>query len=277
MTDIEAERARPLTGKVVALPEKRELDRLASLLEAEGAEIWRCPLVTILDTPDQGPVEDWVRRLGAGQLDDVIFLTGEGLRRLVDVAARLDLHDAFVGALARARKITRGPKPARVLTELGLRVDIAASVPTSHGVKETLAPLDLRGRRVGLQLYGEEPNRDLVQFLRGAGATVDVVAPYVYAPASADAQVLELIDAMAADRVDAIAFTSASQVDRICDVARRNGRDADLAQAWANTRTAAIGPVVKEALIARGVQPDVVPEKAFVMKRLVAAITDALS
>lgn len=277
MTDIEGEAARPLAGKVVALPEKRELDRLASLLEAEGAEIWRCPLVAILDAPDQGPVEAWVRRLVSGAFDDVIFLTGEGLRRLVDVAGRLGIKDAFVAALARARKITRGPKPARVLTELGLRVDVAAAVPTSHGVRDTLGHLDLHDRRIGLQLYGEEPNRELVDFLRGAGATVDVVAPYVYAPAAADAQVLELIEAMAADRVDAIAFTSASQVDRICDVAKRNGREAEMARAWGNTRTAAIGPVVKDALIARGVRPDVVPEKAYVMKRLVAAIAAALA
>ena len=41
--------SRPLGGRVIALPETRELDRLASLLEAEGARSWRCPMVAILD------------------------------------------------------------------------------------------------------------------------------------------------------------------------------------------------------------------------------------
>jgi uroporphyrinogen-III synthase len=39
---------------------------------------------------------------------------------------------------------------------------------------------------------------------------------------------------------------------------------------------AAIGPVAAEALGARGIAIDVLPERAFVMKRLVAAISDSV-
>ena len=49
--------------------------------------------------------------------------------------------------------------------------------------------MDLHGRRVGVQLYGEEPNRPLVEFLAAAGARCRTVAPYVYASASDDAAV----------------------------------------------------------------------------------------
>ena len=45
----------PLSGRLIALPEARELDRLARMLEAEGAETLRCPLVAINDTPDPRP------------------------------------------------------------------------------------------------------------------------------------------------------------------------------------------------------------------------------
>ena len=58
--------ARPLAGRTIALPETRELDRLGQMLEEEGARTWRCPLVAILDAPDQAPVEAWVRALVAG-------------------------------------------------------------------------------------------------------------------------------------------------------------------------------------------------------------------
>jgi uroporphyrinogen-III synthase len=265
-----------LSGRTIALPETRELDRLAQLLTAEGAKTLRCPLIAIKDAPDQRPVEAWLRALAAGGMDDLIFLTGEGLRRLLAAADRIDLRADVVAALTRARKITRGPKPARALKEIGLSSDLPAAVPTSAGIIDELRAIDLHGRRVGVQLYGEEPNRPLVDFLAGAGAQVMTVAPYVYASASDDAAVGDLIAALAEARVDAIAFTSASQVDRLWQVAAAAGAEARLRDGLARVRVAAIGPIVDEALAARGVRIDVMPEKSFVMRRLVDALADAL-
>ena len=172
--------------------------------------------------------------------------------------------------------MTRGPKPARALHEIGLSSDLAAPVPTSAGVIDALAALELGGRRVGLQLYGEEPNRPLVEALERAGATVRTVAPYVYASASDGAAVVTLIDALDAGRVDAIAFTSASQVDRLFQVAVEAGAEPRLRAALDRARVAAIGPIVVETLTRHGVRIDVVPEKGFVMRRLVNALAEAL-
>jgi uroporphyrinogen-III synthase len=268
--------ARPLDGRTIALPETRELDRLATMLEEEGARTLRCPLVSILDAPDQQPVQDWLRALVAGSFDDLVFLTGEGLRRLVAAAERAGIRAEVVAALGRARTITRGPKPARALKELGLSPGLPAPVPTSQGVIDALAALDLRGRRVGVQLYGTEPNRPLVEALERAGASVRVVAPYVYASASDTGRVVTLIGALADGGVDAIAFTSASQVDRLWEVARENALEQRLAAGLARVRVAAVGPIVVEALGARGVRVDAVPEKSFVMRRLVNVIVEAL-
>lgn len=268
--------AKPLTGRVVALPETRELDRLAELLEAEGARAWRCPLVAILDAPDPKPVQAWLRELVAGRFHDVVFLTGEGVRRLMTGAKTMGLEAAVVEALRATRKITRGPKPARALKELGLSTDLAAAVPTSRGIMDELRALDLHGRRVGIQLYGEEPNVELCDFVRAAGAEVATVAPYIYAPGSDGARVIELVGEMAAGRVDAIAFTSASQIDRLFAVSAEHGIDAALARAWPQMQVAAIGPIAAETLRRHGVEPGILPEKAFVMKRLVQAIVEAL-
>ena len=265
-----------LAGRTVALPETREIDRLADLLAAEGARTWRCPLVAILDAPDPAAVVAWLDELVAGRFDDVVLLTGEGLRRLVAVAERRGMLEGVLAALGRARKITRGPKPARALHDHGLATDIPAAVPTSRGVMDELAKLDLKGRRVGLQLYGEEPSRELVAFIEGRGASVGTVAPYVYAPATDSARVAELIGAMVDGRVDVIAFTSASQIDRLFEVARAQGLQGALDGAWTRVRVAAIGPIAAEALRHRGVEPAIVPEKAFVMKRLVGAIVAAI-
>jgi uroporphyrinogen-III synthase len=270
--------SKPLADRTVALPETREVDRLASMLEDEGARTLRCPLVAILDAPDPRPVVAWLRELAVGGFDDLVFLTGEGLRRLVALAEREGdaLKAEVVAAMGRARTITRGPKPARALHELGLSPTLPAPVPTSAGIIEALRGLDLAGRRVGVQLYGEEPNRPLVEALEGAGARVSTVAPYVYASASDTARVTALVDALASGAVDAIAFTSASQVDRLWQVAREAGAEERLARGLERVCVAAVGPIVVEALAARGARADVVPEKSFVMRRLVNSIVEAL-
>src|SRR4051794_14212121 len=102
----------PLAGRTIALPETRELDRLAGILEIAGATTVRCPLVAILDAPDSRPVDAWLEELATRGFDDLILLTGEGLKRLLARARVIGLEDAVRAGLEKARKITRGPKPA---------------------------------------------------------------------------------------------------------------------------------------------------------------------
>src|SRR5437868_9807894 len=111
---------RPLEGRTVALAEGRQLEELAQMLEKEGARTLRCPLLNILDAPDAAPVLAWLRQLAAGQFDWVVFLTGEGVRRLVSLAERHGLREPVIAALAKTQMITRGPKPVKALKEIGL-------------------------------------------------------------------------------------------------------------------------------------------------------------
>ncbi len=264
----------PLTDRVIAIAETRELEVLAGLLERRGARVLRYPLVQIVDAPDPAPVLAWLRRLCAGECDDLILLTGEGLRRLLACVERHapPLRPAFIAALARVRKITRGPKPARALRELGLTPELPAAQPTTLGVVETLRGLDLRGRRVGVQLYGDDPNATLIDFLERAGAEVLPVAPYRYADAAAAARIEELLTRMRAGEVDAIAFTSKAQVERLF----RHAPAEQLRAALAATSVAAIGPVVAATLAAHGVAVQTMPHSAWFMKPLTAALSAAL-
>jgi uroporphyrinogen-III synthase len=264
----------PLSGRRMAIPESRELDRLARLLEAEGAETLRCPLVAITDTPDPLPVQEW---LGRFPFDDLIFYTGEGLHRLHSFARRFDLEAGFLDGLRSARKVTRGPKPERALRELGLKSDLRTAAPTTEGLLATLSALDLRGRRVGVQLYPGAPETRLTGFLQGAGAEPDTVLPYVYASAAEDQHVIELIDRMAGGGVDVIAFTSSSQVERLFEVAKSAQREERLQNALQATAIAAVGPVVAEDLRRRGLEVTITPDHSYFMKPLVTAIVTALS
>jgi uroporphyrinogen-III synthase len=263
-----------LAGRTIAIAETRELDVFTAMLERRGAHVLRYPLVRIVDAPDPQPVLDWLRALTGGACDDLILLTGEGLRRLLRC---IDLHEPalrgrFIAALGGVRKITRGPKPARALRELGLSSDLSAPVPTTAGLIEALRVEPLAGRRVFVQLYGDDPNRPLDEFLRGKDASVSSVAPYRYADGADRGAIEQLLARLEAGAVDAIAFTSKSQVQRLFAAA-----DAPRVRvALARTRVAAVGPVVSEALRQLGVDIAAEPESSWFMKPLTSALSARL-
>ena len=264
----------PLAGRRIALPETRELDRLARMFEEQGAETLRCPLVAIRDAPDPALVRKWLMRF---PFDDLVLFTGEGLRRLHGFAQRGNLEPVFLDGLRAARKITRGPKPERALRELGLKSDLRAEEPTTDGLIATLSRIDLRGRRIGVQLYPGNTNARFTDFLRQAGAEPDPVLPYVYAPATDDEKVVELLGRMADGAVDAIAFTSSPQVQRLFEVAAATRREEELATALQAIQIGAVGPVVAGELRRRGVEVTITPDRGYFMKPLVSAFLAAFS
>jgi uroporphyrinogen-III synthase len=266
-----------LAGLRILVPESRQLDLFAGMLEAEGAVTLRCPLVTILDLADPAPVEAWLGRLIAGNFDDLILLTGEGLRRIMAVADRAGLKTETVSAIAKLRTIIRGPKPAKALRELGLAPGISADVPTTDGVIAMLVDRDLRGRAIGVQLYPGNPNDALIDFLRHSGATPDAILPYRYADDSENDRVADAIRRMAVGEIDFIALTSSPQLKRLTDVARDRGLEADLKTAFARTRVAAVGPLVAQAAIELGGTVTAMPDTNFHMKPLVNAIAAAMA
>ncbi len=265
---------RPLIGRTIAVPESRELEVFAALLERRGARVLRCPLVAIRDAPDPQPVLAWCRQFAAGEFDDLILLTGEGLRRLLACIERHEpaLQRPFHAALAVVRTITRGPKPAQALREVGVRPHLAAEIPTTAGVIALLRAHDLRGRRIAVQLYGTEANRPLTDFLRAAGAHTATVAPYVYADAADDRAVHAWVAQLVAGGVDAVAFTSSAQVERL--VALTSAATARIA--LRATRVAVVGPLVAATLRRYGVEPSLMAPLPFALKPLTRALERAL-
>ncbi len=261
-----------LSGKVIAVPESRQLDVLTDLFERRGASVIRIPLIAILDAPDQKPVVQWLRDFIKAPPDYLVVLTGEGLRRLRAAAARQHLESDFINALKQTQKICRGPKPGRALQAMGLQADMLGAQPTTTGIIATLQSLTLAGKRVAVQLYGEDPNPVLIKFLEQQNlASCTVVAPYIYASDSETDRVKQLIRELAIGRVDLIAFTSQPQVHRLFDVAKQHHLLDELRVGLERTKIAAIGPIVAAVLKGHGCDIDIMPTKAFFMKPLVTA------
>jgi uroporphyrinogen-III synthase len=256
----------------VAVAEARQLDVLAGLLERRGATVRRCPLVGIKDSPDTRSVVGWIERRIGAQDDLLVFYTGEGIERLLGFAQRAGLEAQFLECLQRTPKLTRGPKPKRALRRLGLDAEYEAKTPTTAGLVVSAAAIALPTSRVAVQLYSETQDRELLELFRARGAKPDCVAPYVYASSAEDADVVALVGELGAGRIDAIAFTSKTQVQRLLRVAAQSGLNEALHAGLMRTRVAAVGPIVATELAAVGVRVDATPEESYSMKPLVTSI-----
>jgi uroporphyrinogen-III synthase len=266
-----------LNGYRILILETREEAQFSRLLAEQGADVLQCPMFTIHDAPDAAPVEAWIRRFLQKPCDDLVLMTGEGLRRLMKVVRRMDLEKDFVAALDKARKFARGPKPGRALREIGLEPQVTTEKPTSEGIAEMLARVDLRAHRVGLQLYPDKDHSVLIGAIKAQGAEVDTVLPYIYDAKVADANIVTAIDEMAKGRIDAIALTNLGQVRRLMEVARAHGCEDRLREGLDRTPIASVGPVVSDELKSHGLRTDISPANdAYFMKPLISAMAAAL-
>jgi uroporphyrinogen-III synthase len=262
-----------LNGYRILILETREEAQFSRLLAEQGADVLQCPMFTINDAQDSATVEAWIRRCIDKPFDDLVLMTGEGLRRLMKVARRIALDQDFVAALGKARKFARGPKPGRALREIGLEPQGTTEKPTSEGVIEMLARVDLRGHRVGLQLYPDKDHSVLIGAITAQGAEVDAVTPYVYDAQAAEANIVTAIDEMASGRIDAIALTNLGQIRRLIQVARAHGHEARLRDGLSKTPIASVGPAVSDELKSHGLRTDIYPANdAFFMKPLISAM-----
>jgi len=267
-----------LNGYRILILETREEAQFSRLLAEQGADVLQCPMFTIHDAPDSKPIEAWIRRAIEQPCDDLVLMTGEGLRRLIKVARRMDADQDFIAALGRMRKFARGPKPGRALREIGLEPQVTTDKPTSEGVAEILARVDLGGHRLGLQLYPDKDHSVLIDAIAARGATVDPVLPYVYDAKAAETNIITAIDEMARGAIDAIALTSSGQVRRLIEVAQAHGCEARLREGLARTPIASVGPVVSDELKSRGLRIDISPANdAYFMKPLISAMAVALA
>lgn len=275
---VQASPIKGLENKHIAVPESRQLDVFANMLESRGATVFRCPLVSIYDSPDTASVNAWLERFVQQPPDGFVILTGEGLRRLLGFAERHGIREPFIQALQNVPTLTRGPKPGAALRDIGLKPTMLAAEPTTPGVIQTLQTFDLQNKRFAVQLYGDHENLPLQDALNAAGATVDAVMPYRYADDIDDQRVASLIEQLISQKFDAICFTSMSQVTRLMKLAVRiddsKQTRRQLVAALNQTCVASVGPVVRDALAKYAVHTTLMPEQQFFMKPLARRLVD---
>jgi uroporphyrinogen-III synthase len=247
--------------RVVSL-ESRKSQEMRSLLERHGCAAISAPSLREVPLSDQHEAFAFGEELLRDEHPIIVLLTGVGTRMLVDALSTKHAQPDIVAALGRAKLVCRGPKPVAALKALGLKPTLVAPEPNTWNDLLALldAQLPVAGENVAVQAYGRL-NEPLLEGLRARGAHVRSVAIYAWALPLDTAPLTAAIEDICGGGVDVVLFTAAQQVAHLFEIAERAGLAGKLAEALQKRVVcASIGPIMTEALQARGLPADLEPE-----------------
>jgi uroporphyrinogen decarboxylase len=250
-------------GLEVVAFESRHAAEMAVLITRFGGVPRVAPALREAPLAENAAALAFGTELLAGRLDAVIFMTGVGTRRLIEVLETRHTRAQIVQALAGITVVARGPKPVKVLRELG--VPITITVPEPNTWREILQELDenprgftLAGSRVAVQEYGAA-KEDFLAALKARGVEVLRVPVYQWT-LPADLQPLrEAIRALVEGRAQVALFTNAAQVEHLLRVAAQDGTKERLLAALEKVMVASVGPTCSETLVGHGIGIDLEP------------------
>ena len=183
-----------LNGKTVAYVEARMRSEMGSLIQRNGGVPYSAPVLQEVYLKDSPDVRRLVQDVCSGAVNVMVLLTGVGTRALIETSAAMDRQEEFLRSLDRLTVIARSPKPARVLRQHKIHIDVMPPEPfTSEDLLNAVAGIDLKGRALAVQAYGS-PNGFLTQGLSDLGANVREVTLYTWGLPEDLTPVFRLID-----------------------------------------------------------------------------------
>ena len=247
-----------LAGKRIVIGASRKTEEMSVLIEKQGGiPIIRSLQGTMLLADKKAELQ--LEKLMDEGIDWGVFTTGIGIETLLDIADKIGVKGNFLTLIQQSRIASRGYKTLTTLKKFGVTPEAADHDGTTRSLIKALEGYDLKGKRVMVQLHGESAP-SLIKFLEDKGAVVTTILPYLHIPPLTET-VAELCKELQRNQVDAICFTTATQVRSLFDFARENGYFQDILTCF-NTSViaAAVGKVTAEALREEGVERIIVPE-----------------
>jgi uroporphyrinogen III methyltransferase/synthase len=252
---------RPLHGRRVLVTRPRsQAGRLATLLEAYGAEVVAVPAIRLEPPEDWGPLDAAIADLDRFRW--IAFTSVNGVSAFRDrlLQARRDMRH-----LARVRVAAIGPETAEALRRTGIEPDLVPSEYRAEGLVEALKTRVARGDTLLLVRAAEA--RDVVpRELAARGVHVAVVPAYRTVLAKEGAE--RVIALLATGALDVVTFTSSSTVRGFVGLVAPH----DPRQLLRTVTVAAIGPITSGTLEEHGLRAHVVPRDY-----TVPALADAIA
>lgn len=243
--------------------ESRMAAEMGKLIEKRSWNVLSAPSMQEIPLKDNPAVFDFGDKLFARSVDIVICMTGVGMKMLVEILSTTYPESDIVLALSRLTIVARGPKPVKVLKELG--VPIAITVPEPNTWFEILEELDmnrkslsLEGKTVAVQEYGAS-NEELIEGLKKRGARVVLVPVYRWALPDDLKPLQHAIREICAGHVQVAFFTTATQIRHVLQVASQMGVEESFREGLTKAVIASVGPVCSEAIQECGFSVDFEP------------------
>ncbi len=239
---------------VICTFESRRADEMKSLIERFQATPVLAPSMQEVPVDQNETACAAIKKIIDGDVSYMILLTGVGTEAMLQVAASQNIEDDLIAAMKRIPQWVRGPKPAAVLSRLGIKYAIKAPEPNTW--KELIAAIDnsdftLTNAVVAVQEYGVA-NPELNAALQNRGASVVAVPVYRWALPDDVGPLQEAIKLTIANKIDVLMFTSAQQARHVLQVADTLNATGDWLTAANKAVVASIGPTCSETLRAIG-------------------------
>ncbi|MCU1319993.1 MAG: hypothetical protein JWP98_1511 [Edaphobacter sp.] len=242
--------------------ESRRAKEVAKLIKTYGGEPFVVPAMREMPLESNRHALEFADNLMQGRFDLVVFLTGVGVRALLEIVQTRYDREEFLQALRSVRIAARGPKPQAVLRELNVPIAAIAEEPNTW--REMMQALNdefgasLGGFRVAVQEYGVS-NPELLQALTERCSEVMRVPVYQWALPEDLQPLRESVLGIASGGVDVVLFMTAVQVIHLFQVAEQMNCQDDLRAGLMAMVVVSIGPTTSEELAHYGITPDFEP------------------
>jgi len=251
-------------GLRVLTLESRRAKEIEKLIRTYGGDPLVVPAMREVGLESNQLVIDFARDLIAGEFDLVIFMTGVGVRAMVEIVKAHTDPATFLEALRKVKIAARGAKPSTSLRELKIPVEITSDEPSTwrellEAIDEAFGP-SLPTMHVAVQEYGAS-NPELLSELSGRTMSLTKVPVYQWA-LPLDLQPLrDCVQAIIDGNIDVVLFMTAVQVIHLFQVAEQMKAAPELLKALQATVVLSIGPTTSEELAHYSIVPDFEPSR----------------
>ncbi|MCK4790165.1 MAG: uroporphyrinogen decarboxylase [Desulfobacteraceae bacterium] len=243
----------------------RQSTEIADLIRQAGGKPVNAPSMREIPLEHNTEAMEFAKLLLAGWIDVLVLMTGVGTRLLIKTIAIKYETRQVIEALRSVKLVALGPKPASALRDMGLAPAIL--VPEPYTWKDLLTRLDEKypvdNKRVAIQEYGNS-NPDLIKGLEERGAEVVAVPLYRWdLPEDLQPlhQAIRDIIAGKSPCVDFALFTSGIQVQHLFKLAKMDGVESRLREAFKRICIGSVGPVASRAIVEQGLTVDYEPDR----------------
>jgi uroporphyrinogen-III synthase len=244
--------------------ESRRAREVEKLIRTYNGEPFVVPAMREVPLESNNACLQFAADLIAGKFDLLIFMTGVGVRFMMDIVTPEFDREVFLAAMRNTKVAARGVKPQAALRELNVPIATTAVEPSTW--RELLQAIEsafgseLADMRVAVQEYGAT-NPDLIAGLTSRCASVVKVPVYQWALPLDLGPLRESVLAIIYGNVDVVLFMTAVQVIHLFRIAEEMDMADDLRIGLASLAVISIGPTTTEELQHYRITPDFEPSR----------------